>query len=349
MNIHDGCNIMERFAAYPLRFREIFKQTVWGGGRLRTLFSKEISPENKTGESWEIADHGEDVGVVADGPLADDWDLRKLCERFSVEVLGKKLAEKYRAKFPLLLKFIDANEDLSVQVHPGDEYAGIHENGELGKTEAWYIIEAQPGSRLIRGLRSGTTRDEFRSLLDAGRLEECLHGVVVKPGDVVYLPAGTVHAIGKGIVLAEIQQNSDTTYRVYDWNRLGLDGRPRALHVDKALDVIDYDASPEEGVYHTGDAERQTIMKSDYFTAEVISPAHKSISETVSPDRFEILCAVEGAGKIAWSGGEMSLRAGVSLLLPAVLGGYEISCEKGLRVLRIVPGYAVASRRKYNA
>ena len=230
------------------------------------------------------------------------------------------------------------HDDLSVQVHPPDEYARVHENGELGKTEAWYIVEAQPGSRLIRGLKPGTTREEFRSLLDAGTLEKCLHGFEVRGGDVIFLSAGTIHAIGKGIVLAEMQQNSDTTYRVYDWNRVGLDGKPRELHVEKALDVIDFDASPNEGVSHVGESERQTIMDCKYFTTEAITLAGNSVTESVSPERFEILCAVEGAGKIMWSGGEMDIVAGTSLLLPAAMGDYTVSSGKRLRILRTLPG-----------
>ncbi len=329
---------MRQIPAYPLRFKEIFKQTIWGGGRLRAIFGKNIPPENKTGESWEISDHGEDVSVVADGPLADKWTLRKLCDEYPTEMLGTALADRCREKFPLLLKFIDANDDLSVQVHPPDEYAHIHENGEFGKTEAWYIVEAQPGSRLIHGLTPGTTKEQFRSLLDTGRLEECLHSFEVKTGDVIFLSAGTVHAIGKGIVLAEMQQNSDTTYRVYDWTRAGLDGKPRELHVEKALDVINFAASPNEGVSHVGESERQTIMDCKYFRTEAITLAGKSVTESVSPERFEILCAVEGAGRIMWSGGEMEIVAGTSLLLPAAMGEYETSSKKRLRILRILPG-----------
>ncbi|MFH1549365.1 MAG: type I phosphomannose isomerase catalytic subunit [Planctomycetota bacterium] len=329
---------MRQIPAYPLRFKEIFKQTIWGGGRLRAVFGKNIPPENKTGESWEISDHGDDVSVVADGPLADRWTLRKLCDEFPTEVLGTALADGYREKFPLLLKFIDANDDLSVQVHPPDEYARVHENGELGKTEAWYIIEAQPGSRLIRGLKPGTTREEFRSLLDAGTLEKCLHSFEVKGGDVIFLSAGTIHAIGKGIVLAEMQQNSDTTYRVYDWNRVGLDGRPRELNVEKALDVINFDAPPDEGVLRVDRSERRMITDCKYFTTEAITLAGNSVTESVSPERFEILCAVEGAGMIAWSGGEMDIAAGTSLLLPAAMGDYTVSSGKRLRILRTLPG-----------
>jgi len=329
---------MRQIPAYPLRFKEIYKQTIWGGGRLRAVFGKNIPPENKTGESWEISDHGEDASVVANGPLADGWTLRKLCDEFPTEVLGTALADGCREKFPLLLKFIDANDDLSVQVHPPDEYARVHENGELGKTEAWYIIEAQPGSRLIRGLKPGTTREEFRSLLDAGTLEKCLHSFEVRGGDVIFLPAGTIHAIGKGIVLAEMQQNSDTTYRVYDWNRVGLDGRPRELNVEKALDVIDFDAPPDEGVSRVDGSGRRMITDCKYFTIEAITLAGKPVTESVSPERFEILCAVEGAGRIAWSGGEMEMAAGTSLLLPAVMGDYTVSSEKRLRILRTLPG-----------
>ena len=189
----------------------------------------------------------------------------------------------------------------------------------------------------------GATKDEFRELLEKGQLEKCLRRVEVRPGDIVYLPAGTVHAIGRGIVLAEIQQNSDTTYRVYDWNRVGLDGKLRRLHVDKALDVIDFGPEGGGAVSAVGEEERVEVVRCEYFRIEAVTLEKKSLGLDVPPERFEILCAVEGSGTIEWSSGEVDVSAGTSLLLPATLGEYKLATTDRLRVLRTIPSTEISN------
>jgi mannose-6-phosphate isomerase len=338
------------FMPYPIRFKEIYKNAIWGGDRLRSLLGKDIPPGGRTGESWEMSDHGEDTGIVANGDLAGVETLRTLCEKYPQEVLGKALAAQHREKFPLLLKFIDANDILSVQVHPPDEYARLHEDGEMGKTEAWYVIAAEAGSRLIRGLKPGTTKDDFRQLLAEGKLEECLNSFEVAPGDVVHIKAGTVHAIGKGILLAEIQQNSDVTYRVYDWNRVGFDGNPRPLHVNKALDVIDFGPDlPGTGLYGSGESPpkltcadepgMRRMVECDKFVLDVLTLCNDSYEGTTGGERFEVLCVIDGKGSVAWAEGEEEIKAGVSLLIPAALERYRVATRDRIRLLRCyVPG-----------
>lgn len=219
---------------YPLSFAPVFKDYIWGGRNLETKLGRPL-PSGIVAESWEISSHPNGHTKVADGALAG-YTLGGLQERFGVELLGAPAA---RQRFPLLIKLLDANRWLSVQVHPGDAYAAEHA-GELGKTELWIVLHAEPGAELIYGLKSGVDRDRFAQAAASASIEEMLHRVPIRAGDVVYLPAGTVHALGPGVIIAEIQQNSDTTYRLYDWNRPGADGRLRPLHIQQALDVIDW-------------------------------------------------------------------------------------------------------------
>ena len=321
------------FSPYPIRFKEIYKEVVWGGSRLKTLLGKAI-PSARTGESWEISDHGADTSAVAGGAFTGET-LRTLCEKRPREILGSALAAKHRQRFPLLLKFIDANDTLSVQVHPDDEYARKHGKGESGKPEAWYIVAAEPGSRLIKGLKHGTKKDDFKRLLKAGRVEECLNSFAVFPGDVIHVPAGTVHAIGAGILLAEIQQTSDLTYRVYDWNRVGLDGKPRETHLEKALDVINFDGRDDSAKIASPPGPGiQRMAECKQLALDVITLEGGSFESVTGGERFEILCAVEGRGSVAWGGGKTDFAAGTSFLIPAAIGHYSITSDGRCRVLR---------------
>jgi mannose-6-phosphate isomerase len=250
-----------------------------------------------------------------------------------------------RGKFPLLIKLLDANKRLSVQVHPDDEYAAEHENGELGKTEMWYVLYAEPDSYLIYGLKAGVTPHSFRQALEAGELEKCLHHLPVKAGDAVYIPSGSLHAIMEGLLIAEIQQNSDTTYRVYDWNRLGDDGKPRPLHVDKAMDVINFDLVepgpfPPQLVEESSGLRRELITASPYFNVEKITLTENSSFEGLCDgSTFEIWGIISGRGSIGWSGEPVELEAVRFALLPAALGNFEIDAATPATFLRAyVPG-----------
>ncbi len=253
---------------YPLRFRPVLRRYLWGGRRLETALGKLLPPGDDWAESWEIVDRGSDQSVVEFGPLAGTT-LGQLVGRYGQELVGRhhpqgekgdrpRLPERPggcfaqtgpvpvfpRPRFPLLLKFLDAARPLSVQVHPDDARAARLDPPEVGKTEAWVVIEAEPGSVIYAGLQSGIDRETLAAAIRQGRCQDCLHVLHPSPGDCIFLPAGTVHALGAGLLVAEIQQPSDVTYRLFDWNRLGPDGQPRALHVEQALDAIDFRRGP---------------------------------------------------------------------------------------------------------
>src|SRR5882672_1179291 len=220
---------------YPLTFHPIFKERVWGGRKLENLYQKRLPPGVPIGESWEISDRPGDVSVIANGPLAGK-DLHWLVQNRGPELLGAARLEQGR--FPLLIKILDAQEKLSLQVHPPREKA--LELGGEPKTEMWYVTDAEPGAELYVGLKKGVTRQEFEEKIPAGRVADCFHRLSVRRGDAMFLPSGRVHALGAGLVLFEVQQNSDTTYRVFDWNRAGLDGKPRELHLAQSLASVDF-------------------------------------------------------------------------------------------------------------
>jgi mannose-6-phosphate isomerase len=326
-----------------LRFIPLHVEKVWGGRRLEEVFGREPgfgpkggSPASgKIGESWEISGLREQLTRVASGPFKGS-DLYRLAEKHGEEIFGNRFADRCREDFPLLVKFIDASDVLSVQVHPNDEQARL-KGFPNGKSEAWVVVAADEGACVYRGFRVGIGREEFKAVLDSGdvgRVEGCLRKVVCRPGDVIDLPAGTVHAIGKGLLLCEIQQSSDITYRVYDWGRLGLDGRPRPLHVEEAMEVLSFD---DPGAV-SGDRQAGTlaatkaplpggardVFRDSYpFHLEVVSTSGETRLDTPG-DRFEMICFLAGAGEIAGpSGGIWKVAAGQSAVIPAAWRGYE--------------------------
>jgi mannose-6-phosphate isomerase len=223
---------------YPLRFRPLLKRYLWGGRRLGTVLGKPLGDGADYAESWEVADHGPDQSVVANGPLAGTT-LGRLVAQRGDELLGRHAPQ---ARFPLLFKYLDCQRDLSVQVHPDDAAAAKLDPPDLGKTEAWLILDAAPGSRVYAGLRFDFDRAALAREVERGRTALCLNSFEPRVGECIFIPAGTVHALGAGLLVAEIQQASDTTYRLFDWNRVGPDGQPRTLHIEQALDAIDYSA-----------------------------------------------------------------------------------------------------------
>jgi mannose-6-phosphate isomerase len=316
---------------YPLTFSPVFRDYIWGGRNLETKLGRKLPP-GIIAESWEISGHPSSPTTVEHGPLAGRT-LPDVTQSLGLDLVGhRSQAMLARGKFPLLIKLLDANQPLSVQVHPNDEYANRHENGELGKTEMWYILYAEPGAYLTYGLKPGVTPDSFRRALEAGTLEACLHQLPVKAGDAVFIPAGSVHAIMDGIMLAEIQQNSDTTYRVYDWNRVGADGKPRPLHIGKAIDVIDF-AQVEPGRFQpqlleeNSDLQREIITACPYFNVErvTLKRAGAKFNGHCDGSTFEIWGIMSGSGRVSWGTGEaLPLSAVRFILLPAVLGSFEI-------------------------
>ncbi len=306
---------MER-TLYPLKFKPIYKQMIWGGEKLRTALDKEGVPPG-TGESWEISGVAENVSVVSEGFLAGN-PLDELIEVYMGDLVGEKVFDKYGMEFPVLIKFIDANDDLSVQVHPDDTYAAEH-HGLRGKTEMWYVIDAEPGAELISGFKRDVDEQLFRSALDQKKLPELLNFEKVEAGDVFFLPAKRVHAIGKGIVLAEIQQTSDLTYRIFDWDRVDKEGKGRELHLDHALKVMDY--KKREDIRTNYDrVPNNTVSLADcpYFTTSLIDlelPVDKDYNLI---DSFVIYICTAGELMINYKGGAaVSLKKGESVLVPA--------------------------------
>ena len=320
-----------------LRFIPLYIEKVWGGRRLERLFGRELPAGSPIGESWEISGLREHLTRVGEGPFKGA-DLYRLAETKGDDVFGAPLAEQCRRDFPLLVKFIDASKVLSVQVHPNDGQARAS-GFPNGKSEAWVVLAADEGACVYRGFRPGVGPGEFRAALDSGEVgavEACLVKVVCRPGDVIDLPAGTVHAIGEGLLLSEIQQSSDVTYRVYDWGRVGLDGKPRQLHMDQAMEVLDFGdpgagtvTGAEAALPLGGDGAREVFRDSYPFHLEVASTPGELKLES-PPDRFEVICVLTGAGEIAGpSGRRWNVAAGHSAMVPAAWSGYEARARGG--------------------
>jgi mannose-6-phosphate isomerase len=313
----------------PLIFQPIFRRYLWGGRRLATMLGKSLGTGNDYAESWEVVDHHQDQSVVLEGPLAGQTLHQLVCHQ-AHDLFGKH-AEKGHAEkgrlamhkvFPLLMKFLDANRTLSVQVHPTDEQAALLTPPDLGKTEAWVVLAAEPESQIYAGLECGVTREQFRRAMEEGNCASCLHAIQPEPGDCFYLPAGTVHAIGAGLVIAEIQQASDTTFRLFDWNRVGADGKSRPLHIEQGLATIDFTRGPvkPQRPRLTEQTGRQRLIKCDYFVLDRCL-FHEPFS-VGGDNRFHLLAVLEGTIDLA--GIDMSLSAGHTLLLPAAAGARKL-------------------------
>jgi mannose-6-phosphate isomerase len=322
----------------PLRFEPILKRLLWGGRRLGTLLGKDLGPHDDYAECWELADHGADVSRVSEGPLAGT-SLRELLEQAPIALLGPELAAAFADQFPLMIKFLDAHQVLSVQVHPDDDL-GQKLVGDNGKTESWLILHADPGSLIYAGLRPGTTREAFAAALADGTVEAHLHRFEPRAGDCVLVPAGTVHAIGAGIVLAEVQQMSDATFRVFDWGRVGPDGRPRELHVEHAMAAIDFTRGPVDPVEpiarETPGGTVEALARCPYFALERLTLSGPD--RVGRPDRFTVLLGLEGEAVIVSEGHEYPISTGQTLLLPASIGPCEVRPLPHVRLLScIVP------------
>ena len=306
---------------YPLKFRPAFKERVWGGRALERFgFSL---PDGPIGEAWTIADHAHGVSVVANGELAGTG-FDEVRETYGREWFGAKFAAGLfgpkGGRFPLLVKLLDCNDDLSVQVHPSDDYAGLPP-GEPGKTEMWYVLDAKPGAKIIYGLKPGWTRETLAEAIRENRVMDALESVEAHPGDTFFIPAGTVHALCAGVLVAEIQQNSDTTYRIYDYNRPGLDGKPRELHIEDSLNVIRYDNAGARRARTDLDRPHEwlELASCPYFVTEkALVDGSWAIGSL--PDTFSILIVAAGEGTLTWADGDVPLTAGDCVLVPANLG-----------------------------
>ncbi len=305
---------------YPFRFKPLFRRYLWGGRRLQSVLGKSIGAGEDYAESWETVDHGEYQSVVAHGPFKG-VTLHELVTRFAEPLLG---CHSPQSQFPLLFKFLDARQNLSVQVHPNDQQAANLDPPSLGKTEAWVVLDARPGSKVYAGLARGVDRDKVEHRIRQGDVESCLHYFEPKVGDCVFLPAGTVHAIGAGLMVAEIQQTSDTTYRLFDWERLGADGKPRQVHVEQALEVICYDAGP---------VNPQPPMKSDRPHISRLVACDKfiidrwefdQIQRLKNDSRCHLLAVLSGSVRVENDPVQSPLSKGGTMLVPAELGAVSI-------------------------
>ena len=313
--------IGKKSSLYPLRFVPLFKRYLWGGRRLATELGKPIGEEEDYAESWDVVDHGDNQSRVADGPLAGTT-LGQLVETEGESLLGKNYPQ---TSFPLLWKFLDAHRVLSVQVHPDDARGAVLVPPDRGKTEAWIVLAADSESVLYAGLQEGVDRESFEQAIADGRSEECLHRLEVRPGDCIYIPAGTVHALGKGLLIAEIQQSSNTTYRLYDWNRTGADGKPRELHIEQGLEAIDFSRGPVQvqQPQKTADPQIERLVEGDHFTID----RHRfTRQQTIGGDvRCHLISPLSGTVMVAGDPSGKPLSRGEVLLLPASLG--EVAVE----------------------
>ncbi len=319
---------------YPLTFQPILKERVWGGRNLERLYGKPVPPGRLIGESWEIADRPEAVSVITNGPLAGR-DLRWLMEEHQAELLGHSPPAP-TGRFPLLIKILDACDKLSLQVHP--PAAAAARLGGEPKTEMWYVADAAAGAELCVGLKRGVTRDEFERRLGEGAAADCVHRLPVQSGDAMFLPSGRVHAIGAGLVIFEVQQNSDTTYRVFDWNRPGLDGKPRALHVEQSLASIDFnDVEPDliRSVYSRNPTlSVRYLVEDPLFVVNGCRVRRGGRFYLRSPG-FQILGLLTGEVRLSANGQEVVLQPGGFVLLPASLERTALTAERRSEYLHI--------------
>jgi len=300
---------------YPLSLKPIFRRYLWGGRRLESMLGKSLGEGDDYAESWEVVDHGQDQSLVVNG-AATGLTLQQLVTDHHVELFGKHGDQH---QFPLLLKFLDCNRTLSVQVHPNDEQAALLNPPDLGKTEAWVVLAADPGSKIYAGLKSGITRDDLHTALKEGTCEKCLHEYQPAVGDCVFIEAGTVHALGAGLVIAEIQQASDTTFRLFDWNRVDAEGKPRPLHIEQSLATIDFSRGPVAIQQPTATAEtgRERLVDCDKFVLDRCTLKRK---QSLGGDEcFHVIVVIEGAIEINGN----PLAIGETCLLPAAAGQVE--------------------------
>lgn len=313
---------------YPLKFETIYKEKLWGGEKIKTVLGKDFGALDNCGETWELSGISGNVSSIANGDYQGSM-LVSLIEEKKGELVGVRIYERFRNEFPLLIKFIDANQDLSIQVHPDDRLAKERHNG-FGKTEMWYILQADKGATLIDGFNKDTSKDEYREHLDSGTLTEILNEEEVTSGDVFCLPAGRVHTIGKGLLLAEIQQTSDLTYRIYDFDREDKDGNKRELHTELAIDAIDYSKPVQvKSPYDNIKNQVNNIVASPFFTTNKIAVDRKLEVDRSDLDCFKIYIAVGGSGRVA---GE-PIAFGEVMLVPACIKSYEIEPDQSLELL----------------
>ena len=318
---------------YPLKFKKNLVKKIWGGRKFKEILNMELPDDELYGESWEVSSHKGGLSYVENGEFQGK-SLIELIEKYRKNILGEEITDKFKGKFPLLIKYLDINDRLSVQVHPSDEYA-IRVEGEFGKSESWYIMEASDDATLILGIKDGITKEIFKEKVEAKEFDGLFNTVKVKKGDFINLCPGVVHATMEGsILICEVQQNSDTTYRIYDFDRL-VDGKLRELHIDKALDVIDFEGDVEI----TTDAGRKKILLAGAEKEELIRGEYFSIDKYLVDGEFKdeinrnfkIYSILDGEGKLIYNGKEYHAEKGDTYFIPA---GLELKITGKLEILK---------------
>lgn len=324
---------MSKTALYPLKFLPILKSPLWGGTKLGSLLNKDMTGLDSCGESWEISGVKENVSVVANGALAGRR-LIDLIDEFKADLVGADCYEKFGLEFPLLIKYIDANEDLSIQVHPNDDLAKSRHNS-FGKTEMWYVINADAGATLISGFKKPTSREEYLKYFEANNLSELLNKEEVEADDVFYLPAGRVHTIGKGLLIAEIQQTSNITYRIYDFDRTDKEGNKRELHVEEALEAIDYGYYDDYKTSYNRSAAETELVASDYFVTNRLVIEEPLVRDYHPINSFKIIMILSGEGVLKTTAGNFPYSVGDTYLIPASLLSMEIESLSKTKLLEV--------------
>lgn len=319
-------------ALYPLKFLPLYKNVIWGGNRLKN-YGFNYDPLPNCGELWALSSVEGRESVIANGFLEGNT-LNEAIEIYMGDLVGERIFDRYGTEFPLLVKLIDAARDLSIQVHPDDELAQ-RRGMPQGKTEMWYVVDAEPGATLISGFRRDTTPDEYRTALADGRLMELLHTEQPRPGDVYFIPAGRVHALGKGLLVAEIQQTSDCTYRIYDYDRVDSDGKKRQLHTAEAMDAIDFSGIEGHAStrYTAAPNESTTIAACPYFNTRIIpltAPIRKNLEDH---DSFVVYLCVAGIAAVKAMGTIVPMHTGECVLVPAEADQVELFCEGAATLL----------------
>ena len=316
---------------YPLQFKPILKERIWGGTQLESFLNKPVVSKT-TGESWEISGLEGDVSIVSKGVYAGE-SLNTLISKYPVEMLGAKVYAAFGEEFPLLFKFLDAKEDLSIQVHPNDALAKERHNAN-GKTEMWYVVQAEENARLIVGFKEDASKEAYLECLKNKSLTSILDDYPVKAGDVFYLETGTVHAIGAGTLIAEIQQSSDITYRIYDFDRKDAQGNLRELHVDLALDAINYKKISAKKEYLPTQNEAVSLVASPYFDTNIVVLNGQMVKETTGASFLVYMC-VEGVFEVLVNGVKYEFQLGDSVLIPAALTNFQLSGQAKLLEINI--------------
>ncbi|MDP4291053.1 MAG: mannose-6-phosphate isomerase [Bacteroidota bacterium] len=319
---------------YPLKFKPIYKDKIWGGQKIKNQLGHQVGNLPNCGEAWLLSGVEGSQTEVANGYLAGN-DLNELTEVYMDDLVGGKVYDKYGETFPILVKVIDANDYLSVQVHPNDEMA-MERHNSLGKTEMWYIMDADPGSELICGFNQKMDREKYINALLDKKIPDIMNREAVKKGDVFFIPAGRVHALGPGLLLAEIQETSDITYRIYDWDRIDAAGEFRELHTELALDAIDFE---QHDAYKTAYSEKENetapVVSCEHFTTNILhlsKPIEKDYEEL---DSFVIYTCTEGAFRLEADGEKVEVKAGEALLLPATTTRVNLYPIKETRLLEV--------------